>query len=76
MRLVKRCQAKRADVDSERAQAVSEAYVAAGLPEETDKASNQELDFRAWGAELKGGLGTLAAPLVSRFQLFQITSEI
>ena len=48
VRLVKRCQAKRADVNSERAQAVSEAYVAAGLPEETDKAFNQELDFRAW----------------------------
>ena len=76
VRLVKRCQAKRPDVGSELAQAVSEAYVAAGLPEETDKAFNTELDFRSWGAELKGGIGTLAAPRSSRFQRFQITLEI
>ena len=33
----------------------------------TDKAFNKELGFRAWGAELKGGVGTLAAPLLPPF---------
>ena len=73
VRLVKRGQLKQPDLDSERAQAVSEAYVAAGLPEGQEKSFERELDFRAWGAELKGGLGRLSAPVVSRFQFFQIT---
>ena len=76
VRLIKRGRAKVRDLDSIRSEAVSAAYAEVGLPEEKEKSFDHELEFRAWGAELKGGLGTLGAPLASRFHLFQITLSI
>ena len=73
VRQVRRENAREWAEDAERAKQVSAAYVEEGLPEETDKAFNGDVNFRAWGAEFRGGAGTLGAPVEARYQLFLIT---
>ena len=74
VRMIRRAEARLPSLDSERAVQVSAAYEEVGLPDETDKAFNAKVDFKAWGAELRGGIETLGAPVATRFQLFLLTT--
>ena len=69
---VRRRFAKTRAKDTERAEAVSEAYVEDDLEEETSKTFHQELNFKSWGAEVLGGLGRVGAPAEVRMQLFRV----
>lgn len=42
------------------------AYEKAGLSRAEHKAFRGEVDFKAWGAEVRGVLGTVGAPLLVR----------
>ena len=56
--------------DTERAEAVSAAYVDVGLPEEVSKQYNQTLNFKSWGVLARGGLGCVSCPPEVRSQIF------
>ena len=71
--MIRRADARLPSLDSEQVSAANEEF---GLPEETDKAFNAKIDFKAWGAELRGGVGALGAPVATRFQLFLLTQAI
>ena len=65
-------EARASGTDTERSEAVSKQYVETGLPEETTKSFNQELNFKAWGASIEGGIGHVGAPIFTRVQLYKV----
>ena len=69
-RVVDRFRAAEPSVGTERATAVSEAYVNVGLPEEVSKHFNQALNFKSWGVVVRGGSGTVGCPPEVRAQIF------
>ena len=54
----------------------SAAYVDAELPEAQDKAFNSLLNFKAWGAEIRGGRGTVSGPTEARLRMWIVVSKI
>lgn len=64
------------DADMKRVAAAERAYAAAGLQRAEHKSFRAMTDFKAWGAEVKGVLGTVGAPLVVRQQLWQLLRRV
>ena len=61
------------NVDSELVARADSAYEAEGFPQSGDKAFNMDLDFKAWGCEMRGGVGRAAWPLQCRSDLAKLT---
>eukprot|EP00972_Heterocapsa_arctica_P086174 12702818-Heterocapsa_arctica.AAC.1 len=51
------------------------AYEVAGAPRSVDKEFRYEQHFKAWGTEVDGGKGHVAAPLDTRRQLSRLLSQ-
>lgn len=64
------------DPDMVQAQAAEEAYKRAGLERATRKSFRGETQFKAWGAEVDGVRGRVAAPLSSRRQVWVLLLEV
>ena len=52
------------------------AYEQAGLSRVPSKAVKNRLHFRAWGAEVDGDLGTVAAPGEVRYRLAEVVARL
>ena len=64
------------DEDVQKVAAAVEAYDKAGLQCAEHKAFNQQVDFKAWGAEIRGVRGTAGAPIEVRRQLWVILRKV
>ena len=51
---------------------ICQGYEDAGFPRAMKKSFREQLEFRAWGAEVKGDKGQVAAPLSMRRELWKI----
>jgi hypothetical protein len=52
------------------------AYVAAGFEVADDKMYHHEVNFKAWGAEVLGGLGKVGAPFTTRRELWRVARAV
>ena len=64
------------DPDMLRVAAAEKAYRDVGLPRAEHKSFRAEADFKAWGAEVRGVIGTVGAPLQVRQQLWQLLRRV
>lgn len=64
------------DEDMKRVAAAEAAYMKAGLSRAEHKAFRAAVDFKAWGAEVRGVLGTVGAPLLVRQQLWLLLKRV
>ena len=71
---VPRAEAHLPALDTDLTNAAGQAYVDAGLPEASHKAFNQQVKFKAWGAEVDGVVGSVGAPLDFRRELWRLVS--
>lgn len=64
------------DEDYQAIQAAREAYLQAGLKRAEHKAFTGECNFKAWGAEISGVRGQVAAPLHMRRDLWKLIASL
>ena len=64
------------DLDMKRMAVAEQAYAEAGLLRAEHKAFRAEVNFKAWGAEVKGLEGTVGAPLDFRRQVWKLLQRI
>jgi hypothetical protein len=55
---------------------ICDGYDAAGIPRALKKSFRDELQFRAWGAEIDGDVGRAAAPIKTRRDLWVILAKV
>ncbi|CAE8639344.1 unnamed protein product, partial [Polarella glacialis] len=53
-----------------------QAYIDAGLPRSVEKDFRSELNFKAWGAEVRGGVGTSGGPRQVRRECWALTRHV
>ncbi len=64
------------DVDMKRMAKAEQAYAEAGLVRAEHKAFRADVNFKAWGAEIRGLEGTVGAPLEFRRQVWKLLQRI
>ena len=71
-----RAECRRPGPDTDLADKAHAAYEKAGLPRSLRKSFAHELDFKAWGTEVRGGLGRAGAPVKARVALAHVIDEV